>query len=311
MRIIDWLLEGDVIISYLTTNYLLDDPFDHNDQGYIGHYLDLYDSTKKFWGRHIYSGKWTSSTYTLLELKYMEIHKDNPIYQEATKEVLDGLWFNKGKVSYSRYQDMCMAGMLLSLVSYGKIHDYRINEIIDYVLAHQMKDGGWNCAWDSTHRPSTVGSVHTTISVLEALEEYEKNGYRYRLETIQQQTPLGQEYLLRRNLFKSMKTGEAIHQDMISFHYPFRWKYDCFRGLEYFVNIKYPYDPRMQDALNLVKSSILKGYVLKGKRYSGKIHFPLESGRKGRFNTYRALRILKYYDNQTYQAIISADFVYN
>lgn len=48
MRIIDWLLEGDVIISYLTTNYLLDDPFDHNDQGYIGHYLDLYDSTKKF-----------------------------------------------------------------------------------------------------------------------------------------------------------------------------------------------------------------------------------------------------------------------
>lgn len=66
-----------------------------------------------------------------------------------------------------------MSAMLLSLVCYGKIDDFRINEIVDYILGHQMNDGGWNCAWDSVHNRSVVSSVHTTISVLEAFADYE------------------------------------------------------------------------------------------------------------------------------------------
>ena len=203
-----------------------------------------------------------------------------------------------------------MAAMLLSLVCYGKINDLRINEIVDYILAHQMDDGGWNCAWNSRHNRSVVGSVHTTLSVLEAFADYEKHGYSYRLSNIKQQTALGQEYLLRRQLFKSLKTGEAIHPDMIGFHYPCRWKYDCFRALEYFAQIGHPYDNRMQDALNMVKTALRKGYINRGKQHSGKIHFPLESGVKGRFNTLRGLVILKHYDNEAYQGVIQADFVY-
>lgn len=45
---------------------------------------------------------------------------------------------------------------------------------------------------------------------------------------------------------------------MTSFHYPCRWKYDCFRALEYFLQIGHPYDSRMQDALNLVKDALKK-----------------------------------------------------
>lgn len=224
--------------------------------------------------------------------------------------MLNGLWNNHGKISKIRYQDMCMSAMLLSLVCYGKISDLRTNEIVDYILTHQMDDGGWNCAWDSVHNRSTVGSVHTTISVLEALADYEKYRYSYRLTEIKQQVALGQEYLLSRQLFKSLKTGEAIHPDMTSFHYPCRWKYDCFRALEYFVQIGQPYDNRMQDALNLVKAALKNGYINKGKSYPGKIHFPLESGTKGRFNTYRGLLILKHYNNKAYQEVIQTDFIY-
>ncbi len=190
------------------------------------------------------------------------------------------------------------------------IRYFRINEIVDYILGHQMNDGGWNCAWDSVHNRSVVSSVHTTISVLEAFADYERYGYMYRLDEIKQQGALGQEYLLNRQLFKSLKTGQSIHLDMISFHYPCRWKYDCFRALEYFVQIGYPYDQRMKDALNLAKDALKKGYINKGKSYPGKIHFPLESGIKGRFNTYRGLRILKYYDNKAYQDIIQMNFIY-
>lgn len=308
MSIIDWLLEGDIVIKYMVNKYLLNTPFDHNNGGYIARYLELYDNAEKEWGGSIYSRKWISSTYTLLELKYMEIHYDNPYYQDAVKKVLNGLWNNHGRISKTRYQDMCMSAMLLSLVCYGRIADFRTNEIVDYILAHQMEDGGWNCAWDSVHNRSTVSSVHTTISVLEALADYKKYGYDYRLAEIEKQAALGQEYLLSRKLFKSRKTNEVIHQDMISFHYPCRWKYDCFRALEYFAHVGYPYDARMQEALSLVKNALKKGYINKGKSYSGKIHFPLESGTKGRFNTYRGLFILKHYDNEAYQGIIERDY---
>ncbi|WP_313343129.1 hypothetical protein [Sedimentibacter sp.] len=308
MKIIDWLLEGDIVIQYLTNNYLLDCSFDHNNGGYIARYLDLYDTLEQEWGGGIYSPKWISSTYTLLELKYMKIYYDNPCYQDATKKVLNGLWYNHGKISKTRYQDMCMSAMLLSLVCYGKINDFRVNEIVDYILEHQMNDGGWNCAWDSVHNRSVVGSVHTTISVLEAFADYERYGYTYRLDEIKRQAALGQEYLLNRQLFKSFKTGKSIHSDTISFHYPCRWKYDCFRALEYFVQIGHPYDNGMQEALNMVKDALKKGYINRGKAYPGKIHFPLESGTKGRFNTYRGLFILKHYDNKAYQEVIKTDF---
>ena len=310
VRIIDWLLEGDIVIQHLTNNYLLDCSFDHNNGGYIAEYLDLYDTARQEWGGSIYSGKWISSTYTLLELKYMDIHSDHPSYQNSAIKVLNGLWNNHGRISKTRYQDMCMSAMLLSLVCYGRIHDSRANEIVDYILAHQMNDGGWNCAWDSVHNRSAVGSVHTTISVLEAFADYKEYGFNYRLDEIEQQAALGQEYLLSRELFKSLKTGEVIHPDVISFHYPCRWKYDCFRALEYFAHIGHPYDSRMQDALNLVKAALKKGYINRGKSYSGKIHFPLESGTKGRFNTYRGLLILKNYDEEAYQEVIRANFAY-
>ncbi|MEA4961131.1 hypothetical protein [Lutispora sp.] len=66
----------------------------------------------------------------------MEIHPDNPYYQDGTKKVLNDLWKNHGKVSKAKYQDMCMSAMLLSLVCYGRLHDFRTNEIVDYILEH-------------------------------------------------------------------------------------------------------------------------------------------------------------------------------
>jgi len=307
MHVIDWLLKGDIVVQYLTNKYLLDNPFNHNNGGYIARYLELYDAKKQEWGGGIYSPKWISSTYTLLELKYMEIHPDNSCYHDAVSKVLNSLWNNHSMIK-KRHLDMCVSAMLLNLVCYGKITNLRTEKIIDYILAHQMDDGGWNCAWDSTHRRSVVGSVHTTLSVLEALAEYEKNGYAYRLAEIKQQAASGQNYLLKRELFKSLKKGKCIHPDIIGFHYPYRWKYDCFRALEYFAHIKYPYDKNMKNIIDLVKSALEKGYINRGRSYNGKIHFQLESGTKGRFNTYRGLFILKNYDIKAYQNIIKTNF---
>lgn len=258
-EMIQWLLTGDSIIRYLAEKYLLDQPTTHNNEGYIEQYLKLYDQATEEWGKGIYSPLWISSHYTLLELKYMEISYNHPFYQQAAEKVFDGLWFNKGKVSSRRYQDMCMSAMLLSLVTYGRFEDTRIYEIIDYIMDHQMADGGWNCAWDSAHSKSLRGSFHTTISVLEALWDYEQYGYTYKMAEIRMSRLKGHDYLLRRKLMNSLSKERLAHPEFVKFHYPVRYKYDCFRALEYFAALGHPLDAGMELALLLVQQQLTEG----------------------------------------------------
>lgn len=309
MKPITWLLKGDPVIQYLTRRYLLDEKVIYQEKGYINRYFELYDVKTKMWGNGIYSPKWISTHYTLLELKYMEIFPMHQIYQEATTNLLKHLWFNKGIVSKKRYQDMCVSAMVLGLVSYGRIESEKNNQIIDYILKRQFRDGGWNCDWNRDPKPKK-SSLHTTISVLEALYENEKTENDYRFSEIARAIPKAWEFMLRKRLFRSERTKEIINKDMMSFHYPTRWKYDCFRALEYFQSIKMPYDMRMQEALDLLLAEMEKGYITQGKHYPGKIHFQLEETKASRFNTLRALKILKFYDTESYQDIIKSDYIY-
>jgi hypothetical protein len=45
-----------------------------------------------------------------------------------------------------------------------------------------MIDGGFNCLLNTVG--ATHSSLHSTISVLEGILEYEKNGYTYRLSEL-------------------------------------------------------------------------------------------------------------------------------
>lgn len=309
MKPLDWLMKGDPVIQYLTKRYLLDERVVYHEKGYIRKYFELYDVKTKMWGEGIYSPKWISTHYTLMELKYMEVFPMHQIYQEAVMNLLDHMWFNKGLVARKRYQDMCVSAMVMGLVSYGRINDERINQIIDYILKHQFKDGGWNCLWNSPSKPKK-SSLHTTISVLEALYDNEKMENDYRFEEIAHAIPKAWEFILRKRLFRSEHDHEIIHKDMASFHYPTRWKYDAFRALEYFQTIKMPFDIRMQEALDIILDEMEKGYITQGKHYPGKIHFQLEETKASRFNTLRALKILKFYDPRSYQEIIQTQFTY-
>ncbi|MBU1093052.1 MAG: hypothetical protein KKH01_01170 [Firmicutes bacterium] len=309
MKPIDWLLKGDPVIQYLTKKYLLNKKVNYQEKGLINQYFTLYDVKKRMWGGSIYSPKWISTHYTLMELKYMEVDPMNQIYQESVSNLLDHLWFNHGQVSKTRHQDMCVTAMVLGLACYGQIKDTKIDQMIDYILEHQFKDGGWNCAWERDKK-TKKSSLHTTISVLEALFEYEKNDCDYRFHDISRAVPKAWQFILKKRLFRSVRTKEVINKDMMSFHYPMRWKYDAFRALEYFQAIKMPYDMRMQETIDLIVSQMEKGYITPGRQYTGKIHFKLEEGKESRFNTLRALKILKFYEPKIYQEIIESNFFY-
>ncbi len=116
---------------------------------------------------------------------------------------------------------------------------------------------------------------------------------------------LGQEYLLERRLYRRRSTGEVIERDRKSdaawtrFAFPTWWHYDVLRGLEYLRSAGVAPDERMAEAIKLVASKRDgDGRWPLETRYPGVM--PVETdegeGRPSRWNTLRALRVLRWYE---------------
>jgi hypothetical protein len=78
-----------------------------------------------------------------------------------------------------------------------------------------------------------------------------------------------------------------------------RWHYDALRALEYFRSAGGPPDPRIEEAIALLRSKQqADGAWLLENTHPGKVHFALEDGDgwPSRWNTLRALRVLRWYE---------------
>ena len=105
----------------------------------------------------------------------------------------------------------------------------------------------------------------------------------------------GEEYLLERKLFRRKSTGEVVDPAWLQFSFPTRWHYDVLRALEYFREAGDPPDPRLDEAIELLRSKQQPdGTWLLENTHPGAVHFALEDGdgRPSRWNTLRALRVL-------------------
>ncbi len=309
-NLVEWLLEGDPSIQYQTKRDLLE-CLDREmtrmqteiaTHGWGKQLLDLRNPETRMWGNGVYSPKWVSTHYTLLQLKDMGIAPTNPIYNDSSKILLERLWPDKTwKKEWS--PDLCVIAMVNSICCYAKLQSPKIKECIDYLLEKEFSDGGWNCSWD---RGAERSSVHTTLTVLEAFRDYEGAGYTYRLEEIMEATPKGQEFLLRKGLFRSERTGEVIHKSMLMLSYPCRWKYDILRCLDYFRSVNKSYDNRMEEALQIIiKKQDRNGFWPVQQKYTGLVHFDMErTGGPSRWNTLRVLRVLKAYKPEECQKAV-------
>jgi len=304
--VIDWLMRSDPAIQRLVSKYLLDAPMAYSEKGMLDMYLSAFDSTSGLWGGGVYGPKWISTHYTLRELKYLEVEPNHSFYLQGLESLLAGEWRPLSQSKPHVNQDVCVVAMILSLACYARLEDERIGEMLSYLFERQFTDGGWNCSWNSARRPAKKSSLHTTLTVLEAFFDYKANGYKTSIDQVEKQQIMGEEFVLRKNLLRSERTGEIIHPDFTRPHYPTRWKYDSLRALEYFARSGHPYDERMKEALDLLRDQLRKGPMPKGVTYTGKVYFSTESptgalkGEKGgRFNTFRALLVLKHFD-QTY-----------
>ena len=303
-QIIDWLLKGDVSIQFQVYRDLLG--IERKDlqnriamEGWGKQFLSKRKPTGH-WGMRFYQPKWISSHYTLLDLRNLNLNPDNPIVRETIDLTLDTSKAEDGGIqlgpSTLEHSDVCVNGMFLNYASYFKAEKQKLYSIVDSILYEIMPDGGFNCR--TTRSGARHSSLHTTLSVLEGFLEFQKAGYTYRKNDLQKARKSSEEFILIHQLFLSDKTGKIIRKEFLNIPYPSRWKYDILRALDYFRYAGTEYDKRMEAAIDVIlkKRKADSRWNLQAA-HPGQVHFKMEqAGKPSRWNTLRALRVLKHYN---------------
>ena len=310
-KIIRWLLEGDVSIQYQVFRDLLgEDKIELQNrisqEGYGARLLNCRNADGN-WGQKFYFPKWTSTHYTLLDLRNLGIQSDHELIKESINIIIENEKASDGgilPIGVDGYSDLCINGMFLNYATYFKTDERFLKSVIDCILSQVMSDGGFNCRSNRSH--CVHSSLHTTISILEGITEYEMNGYSYRVAELEKVKKTSIEFILLHQLYLSDRTGEIIKKDFTIPVFPCRWKYDILRALDYFQYEGVEWDERMQQAIEVLKSKRnKKGLWHNYAKHAGQVHFEMEkAGKPGRWNTLRALRVLKHFevDHETVRA---------
>ena len=301
-KIINWLLEGDVSVQYQVYRDLLcvkrEDLRNRiASEGWGFNYLS-FQKENGHWGRKFYQPKWTSTHYTLLDLKNLGISPDNPQIRKSIIMLLEQEKGDDGGINPSgtiKYSDVCLNGMFLNYASYFEIDERKLQSIVDFILLQRLDDGGFNCRFNRSGAKHS--SLHSTLSVLEGILEYSLNGYNYRVPELKEAEATSGEFILKHRLYISDRTNEIINKNFLKLPYPSRWKYDILRALDCFRLSEIPFDGRMQPAIDVLikKRKKNKRWLLQSK-HPGQTHFDMEeAGKPSRWNTLRALRVLKHF----------------
>jgi hypothetical protein len=301
-EVIQWLLEGDVSIQYQVQRDLLGREIPQlrsriAREGWGAQYLSQRNPDGS-WGRGFYQPKWTSSHYTLLDLKTLALTPDNEQIRESVDKIVREEKGPDGGINSSRTiknSDVCMNGMFLVYACYFGVSQNSIESVVDFILSQKMEDGGFNCRRNRSG--ARHSSLHSTLSLLEGILEYGRNGYSYRRDELERAAGESREFILQHRLFKSHRTGEIIHRDLLRFPFPPRWKYNILRSLDYFRAANIPWDNRMTDALAVVLAKRKPdGRWLAEAAHPGKIHVQMERPRTpSRWNTLLSLRVIGKY----------------
>jgi len=108
----------------------------------------------------------------------------------------------------------------------------------------------------------------------------------------------GENYLLERRLFRSLQSGEVINKRWLRFSFPTFWHYDVLRALDYLRDAGAKPDSRLDEAIEIVvKRRHQNGRWPLNLVHPDRIPIDMETevGRASRWNTLRALRVLRWY----------------
>jgi hypothetical protein len=298
MDTIDWLLDSDPAISWQAMRDLTDaspaavaaERARVPHEG-IGAQILACQGSDGSWHKGD-APTWLPTLFTMQLLRATGIDRAEPAVDSAVTSLNAGFrWHEEHgkKPFFGGEVEPCINGGTLAL---GAYFGRPASDLARRLVSEQLADGGWNC-----DAPESVrSSFHTTICVLEGLLEFEREvGSTPEIAAARHR---GQEYLLERALFRRRSTGEVANPAFLKLAYPPRYHYDVLRALDYFRDASFQPDPRLDDALRVVESMQQEdGRWLLDATHDEAIACSLgESvGEPSRWNTLRALRVLRWY----------------
>jgi len=312
VTVLDWLVDSDPSIKWQVLRDLRNAPAEVvaaerariATEGWGARLLALQGEDGQWAGgacfpsRSIYASykspgqPWTSTLPTLQLLYDFGIDPRTERVRQAVAQVRDHCrWEHAGQPFFSGEVEPCINGRTVTL---GTYFDQDVDGVVARLVGEQLEDGGWNC---ETERGSVRSSFASTINVLEGLLAHERatGGSAESMAARRR----GEEYLLERKLFRRKSTGEVVDPAWLQFSFPTRWNYDVLRGLEYFRSVGGVPDPRVDEAIDLLRSKQQPdGSWLLENTHPGEVHFTLEDrdGQPSRWNTLRAMRVLRWYE---------------
>jgi hypothetical protein len=308
MSVIDWLLDGDPAIRWQVLRDLTDPSPDEvaaerarvEHEGWGAHLLALEDPDGPWAGGACFPASfswgeepgqpWTATMHTLQTLQLLGLDPASESARRAIALVAENAhWEHEGQRYFDGEVEPCINGRTIESGAYFGVD---VESIVKRILDERLEDGGWNC---EAENGSVRSSFDTTINVLDGLVEFERAiGGSEEVRTARRG---GEEYLLERSLFRRKSTGEVVRSEYLEFAFPYYWHYDVLRALDYFRGSGAEPDPRMAEAVAVVRSKQQSdGRWLLDHIHPGRVHFDLESvGTPSRWNTLRALRVLEWW----------------
>ncbi len=241
---------------------------------------------------------WTTTSWALTQLREFGLDPASAGAIETVRLVDEhARWDHDQQPFWSGEVEECINGRT---VADGAYFGVDVAPIVARLVGESQADGGWNC---ERCNGSSRSSFATTINVLEGLLEFERaTGGTTDSRAARQR---GEEYLLTRSLFRRASTGEPADEQFLTLTYPTRWHYDVLRALDYFrASARFDGatpDPRLHDAIEVVRSKEddtgrwRLDWVPRGPTL-----FDLDDGpgQPSRWVTLRALRVLRWWDEQ-------------
>ena len=317
--LIAWLLDSDPTLRWQVERELVSEPPEVWEatrariatEGFGAQLLALQDSDGQWAGGAFFPADfdfhgpgaaegagqpWTATTWTLNSLR--EWGLDPAVLRERrTPELLaeNSRWEYDDLPYWGGEVDCCINAWTLAN---GAWLDADIDGLVDWFVEHRLADGGWNCEWVEG---STRSSFHSTLNSLKGLLAYDAatGGTDATLAARRS----GEDYLLKRGLFRRLSTGERVAPWVDRFTYPFRAFYSILNAADYFreaaaVDGTSP-DPRMADAIEIVRDARLPdGTWLQARRHPGRVWFEVDvpAGEPSKWLTLHGTRVLEWWD---------------
>jgi hypothetical protein len=314
--VIEWLLDSDPSIRWQVMRDLLDAPeaewtaerarveaegwgarlLSHEDEDgqWAGGAFVPSDFDWREWQE--VGQPWTATAFSLSQLREFGLDPASDRAKQAVALIgANSRWDHAGEPYWEGEVEECINGRT---VADGAYFGVDVSSIVDRLVGERLDDGGWNC---ERINGSVRSSFATTINVLEGLLEYERATGG--TPASHQARRSGEEFLLKRNLFRRLSTGEPADERFLRFLHPNRWRYDVLRAADYFrfsaIRTGADRDPRVGDAIDHIRSRRLPdGTWPLDESPRGRVWFEVDDGpgKSSRWVTLRAMRVLRWWE---------------